>query len=43
MYRGRKKSLSEAMVPELRRRVQSGEQKAQLARSFDISRETLYQ
>jgi DNA invertase Pin-like site-specific DNA recombinase len=43
VYRGRKKSLSEAMVEELRRRVQSGEQKAQLARHFGISRETLYQ
>jgi DNA invertase Pin-like site-specific DNA recombinase len=41
-YRGRKKSLSEAAVTELRQRLNSGVTKAQLARDFGISRETLY-
>jgi DNA invertase Pin-like site-specific DNA recombinase len=41
-YRGRKKSLSEAAVTELRQRLNSGVTKAQLAREFGISRETLY-
>ena len=42
-YRGRKKSLSDEQVAELKRRVAAGEQKAKLAREFGISRETLYQ
>jgi DNA invertase Pin-like site-specific DNA recombinase len=42
-YRGRKKALSEADIAQLRRRVESGETKAQVARDFGISRETLYQ
>ena len=42
-YRGRKKSLSPHQVGELCRRVAAGEAKAQLAREFGISRETLYQ
>ena len=42
-YRGRKKSLSPEQVEELRRRVGKGEVKAQIAREFGISRETLYQ
>lgn len=42
-YRGRKKALSPERAAELRRRVATGEQKAQLAREFGISRETLYQ
>lgn len=42
-YRGRKKSLTPAQVTELRHRVVAGEKKAQLAREFGISRETLYQ
>jgi DNA invertase Pin-like site-specific DNA recombinase len=42
-YRGRKKSLTPDQVAELRRRVAAGEKKAQLAREFGISRETLYQ
>ena len=41
--RGRKKSLSDEQVAELKRRVAAGEQKAKLAREFGISRETLYQ
>ena len=42
-YRGRKKSLSDLKIAELRQRVAASEQKASLAREFGISRETLYQ
>ena len=42
-YRGRKKSLAPERVTELHRRASAGEKKAQLAREFGISRETLYQ
>jgi len=42
-YRGRKPSLSDAQVADLRRRVDARERKAGLAREFGISRETLYQ
>ncbi len=42
-YRGRKKSLSPEQAAELRRRSAAGEQKAQLAREFGVSRETVYQ
>ena len=42
-YRGRKKALSDVEIAELRRRSKDGESKAQLARDFGISRETLYQ
>jgi len=42
-YRGRKKALSPEQAANLRRRTRAGEQKAQLAREFGISRETLYQ
>jgi DNA invertase Pin-like site-specific DNA recombinase len=42
-YRGRKKSLSDGQVTDLRLRVASGDKKAQLAREYGISRETLYQ
>jgi DNA invertase Pin-like site-specific DNA recombinase len=42
-YRGRKKALSPEQVIELRQRASTGEQKANLAREFGISRETLYQ
>ncbi len=41
-YKGRKPSLSEAMITELRRRAAAGEKKAALAREFGVSRETLY-
>jgi DNA invertase Pin-like site-specific DNA recombinase len=43
VYRGRKKSLSNDKVSELKRRVVCGEQKAAIARDMGISRETLYQ
>jgi DNA invertase Pin-like site-specific DNA recombinase len=42
-YKGRKKSLSPIQIEELRQRAGAGEQKAKLARVFNISRETLYQ
>jgi DNA invertase Pin-like site-specific DNA recombinase len=42
-YRGRKQALSADQAAELRRRVNAGEPKAALARTFGISRETLYQ
>src|SRR5258708_10176864 len=42
-YKGRKKSLSEAAITELRERLNTGMTKAQLAREFGISRETPYQ
>ncbi len=42
-YRGRKKALAPERVAELCRRAAAGEKKAQLAREFGISRETLYQ
>jgi DNA invertase Pin-like site-specific DNA recombinase len=42
-YRGRKRSLSEAQIQEVRRRAQVGEVKAQLAREYGISRDTLYE
>jgi DNA invertase Pin-like site-specific DNA recombinase len=43
VYRGRKKALAPDRVAELRRRAAAGEKKAQLAREFGVSRETLYQ
>jgi len=43
VYKGRKKSLSEAQVAELRGRLNAGITKAQASREFGISRETLYQ
>ena len=42
-YRGRRKALSSEQVAELKRRVAAGEPKAQLARDFGITRETVYQ
>ena len=42
-YRGRKRSLSEEQITDLRSRVNAGDKKAQIARDFKISRETLYQ
>jgi len=41
-YRGRKAALSVARADELRRRVAAGEVKAQLAKEFGITRQTLY-
>jgi len=42
-YKGRKRTLSDERIAELKERVGSGEKKAVLAREFGISRETLYQ
>jgi len=42
-YRGRKRSLSDDQVAELRRRVEDSIPKAVLARELGVSRETLYQ
>jgi DNA invertase Pin-like site-specific DNA recombinase len=42
-YRGRKRSLSDEQVVELKLRIETGESKAKVAREFGISRETLYQ
>jgi DNA invertase Pin-like site-specific DNA recombinase len=43
VYKGRKKSLSPQQAASLRQRVSEGQQKAELAREYGISRETLYQ
>jgi len=43
VYRGRKKALSAEQRVELRLRLATGEKKAQVAREYGISRETLYQ
>jgi DNA invertase Pin-like site-specific DNA recombinase len=42
-YKGRKQSLSQAAIAQLRERLTSGISKAQVAREFGISRQTLYQ
>ena len=42
VYKGRKPSLTPAQAAQLRVRAAAGEKKAQLAREFSISRETLY-
>jgi DNA invertase Pin-like site-specific DNA recombinase len=42
-YKGRKKSLSQAEIVQLRERLTTGMSKAQVAREAGISRETLYQ
>lgn len=43
VYRGRKRALSDPDIEALKSRVAAGEKKAQVAREFGISRETLYQ
>ena len=42
-YRGRKKSLNNHQIVELKQRIAAGEQKTLVAHNFGISRETLYQ
>ena len=42
VFKGRKKSLSQAAVTELRQQIKAGTSKSQVAREFGISRETLY-
>ncbi len=43
VYRGRTRSLNAEQIAELKRRIAAGEQKAQVARDFGVSRETVYQ
>ncbi len=43
VYRGRKRSLNAEQIAEMKRRIAAGEQKAQVARDFGVSRETVYQ
>lgn len=42
-YKGRRKSLTDKQIADIRTRISDGESKAQIARDFGISRETLYQ
>ena len=42
-YRGRKRSLSEERIAQVRPRAAAGETKSSLARELGVSRETLYQ
>jgi len=42
-YKGRKASLSQEQVDEIKIRVDNGDKKSHIARDFGISRETLYQ
>jgi len=42
-YKGRKKSLTSEQVQTLQQRVANGERKSDIAKDFNISRETLYQ
>jgi DNA invertase Pin-like site-specific DNA recombinase len=42
-FKGRNKSLSEGEIEKLRQRITAGMSKAQVARDFGISRQTLYQ
>lgn len=42
-YTGGRKRLSDEQIVDLRRRADTGESKAELARQFNISRETVYQ
>jgi DNA invertase Pin-like site-specific DNA recombinase len=42
VYKGRRPSLNEEQVRMIRWRVSAGEKKAQLAREYGVSRETLY-
>jgi len=43
LYKGRKPSLSNEQVAEIKLRLDNGDKKSQIARDFGISRETLYQ
>ena len=43
VYQGRKKSLSEDQISEIKTRVSTGETKTAIAKDMGISRETLYQ
>lgn len=43
VYKGRKRSLSEDQIEDLKNRIIAGEKKAHLARELGVSRETVYQ
>lgn len=43
VYKGRKRSLTQQQIVDLKKRAVAGEKKSLLAREFCISRETLYQ
>ena len=43
VYKGRKRALDEIKLSEIQQKLANGEKKAAIARSLDISRETLYQ
>ena len=42
VYKGRKKVMSAEQVAELRKRIAAGESKSELARLFNVSRQTIY-
>jgi DNA invertase Pin-like site-specific DNA recombinase len=42
-YRGRKRSLKQEQIADMKHRIEAGESKAKVARDFGISRETVYQ
>lgn len=42
-YKGRRRSMTDDRIAEIKQRVEGGEKKAQVARDMGISRETLYQ
>lgn len=42
-YRGRKRSLTDEQIDQLRQRIAAGEPKARLAKELGVSRETVYQ
>ncbi len=42
-FKGRKRSMTDDKITEIRKRVEGGDKKAQIARDMGISRETLYQ
>jgi len=43
VYKGRKKSLTNDQIDTLKTRAQRGENKSQIARDFNISRQTVYE
>ena len=42
-YKGRKPAFKPDVIAELQRRARDGETKAQLAREYNVSRETIHQ
>jgi DNA invertase Pin-like site-specific DNA recombinase len=42
-YKGRKRSMTDDRIAEIKQRIEKGDKKAQIAREMGISRETLYQ